>query len=165
LRYKFEHKAEDIDKRPGTRNKSELRYQLYYNLNPKVEFRTRISYSTFKKSLIKDQGFFISQDLILISNNKKFKTQIRMAYFDIDSYNARIYAYENNVLYGYSFPSFMYRGWRYYVNMSLKTKNFLCFYAKIGYSLYPHKESLGTSRDMTDGSGRLDFTLQLRIKF
>ena len=165
LRYKFEHKAEDIDKRPGTRNKSELRYQFYYNLNPKVEFRTRISYSTYKKSLLTDHGFFISQDLILISNNEKFKTQIRMAYFDIDSYNSRIYTYENNVLYGYSFPSFMHRGWRYYANMSLKVKKYLCFYTKIGYSLYPHKKSIGTNRDMTDGSGRLDFTLQLRIKF
>ena len=165
LRYKFEHKAEDENGKPGTKDKSELRYQLYYKRNKTLELRTRMSYSSYKKASVVDEGFFVSQDVILVSRNDNFKTQIRLAYFDIDSYNARIYTYENNVLYAYSFPSFMHKGWRSYVNMSLKIKKRFTFYAKIGYSLYPHEESLGSNRDMTDGNSRLDITMQLRIKF
>ena len=77
--------------------------------------------------------------------------QYRLAWFKTDSYQSRIYAYENNVLYGYSFPSFMGEGWRTYLNLSWKPLNGLTCYLKGGFTVYPDREVIGSGVTKVEG--------------
>ncbi len=84
------------------------------------------------------------------------KMQYRLAWFKTDSYQSRIYAYENNVLYGYSFPSFMGEGWRTYLNLSWKPLNGLTCYLKGGFTVYPDREVIGSGVTKVEGNKLYD---------
>ena len=88
-----------------------------------------------------------------------------IAWFKTDSYQSRIYAYENNVLYGYSFPSFMGEGWRTYLNLSWKPLNGLTCYLKGGFTVYPDREVIGSGVTKVEGNKLYDLALQLRFTF
>ena len=130
-----------------------------------VELRTRFSLSHYHKEQIKEKGFLVYQDLIYATRNSRFKMQYRLAWFKTDSYQSRIYAYENNVLYGYSFPSFMGEGWRTYLNLSWKPLNGLTCYLKGGFTVYPDREVIGSGVTKVEGNKLYDLALQLRFTF
>jgi hypothetical protein len=56
-------------------------------------------------------GFF---DILYKPLLAPYAAVLRLQYFETDSYNSRIYAYENDVLYSYSIPAFYDKGFRYY---------------------------------------------------
>lgn len=164
LRYKYESRPEDLQgKQSVNRVKGDLRYQLNCVLNKCWEFRTRCNISHYHKDQLKEQGFLIYQDVIYTSPKSKLKMQYRMAWFYTDSYQSRIYAYENNVLYGYSFPSFVGKGFRTYLNLSWKpTKRWTC-YLKGGYVIYPDRDFISSGVTKVEGNQLFDLILQFRF--
>lgn len=166
LRFKNEKRPENI--RGGdlstNRMKSEYRYQINYRHSEQLELRTRLSLSHYSKDTVQEYGYMIYQDIIFATRSTSFKMQYRLAYFDTDSYQSRIYAYENNVLYGYSFPAFMGRGWRTYLNLSWKPTRKINYYLKFGFTIYPELESMSSGLGKVDGNKRYDITLQIRLR-
>src|SRR3546814_10613895 len=61
-------------------------------------------------------GLMAYHDVIYKPLSGKLSCNFRLAIFGIPSYNTRMYAYENDVLYGYSFPVYHNDGARAYVN-------------------------------------------------
>lgn len=125
--------------------------------------RTRIDFTFYRKLHLREKGYLIHQDLIYTSGKEKFNFQFRLAYFDTDSYNTRIYSYENNVLYGYSFPAYFERGFRTYLNLNWKLHRILTFYLKTGFTYYPDADHIGSSVTRVEGNKLFDLTAQLRI--
>lgn len=165
LHFKFEVRPEDA-KGVGTvdRRKGEWRYQLNYRCHKQLELRTRMSMSMYRKDQVEESGYMIYQDIIANDRKANFKVQFRLAYFDTDSYQSRIYAYENNVLYGYSFPAFSGRGWRTYLNLNWKPLKFLTCYLKSGFIIYPERESISSGVTQVKGNRQYDIAVQLRVK-
>ena len=159
------HPEDTKEKISVQREKSEYRYQIGYRVTRQLELRTRFSLSHYHKEQIKEKGFLVYQDLIYATRNSRFKMQYRLAWFKTDSYQSRIYAYENNVLYGYSFPSFMGEGWRTYLNLSWKPLNSLTCYLKSGFTVYPDREVIGSGVTKVEGNKWYDLALQLRFTF
>ena len=89
--------------------------------------------------------------------------QYRAAWFRTDSYQSRIYAYENNVLYGYSFPAFMGKGFRTYLNLNWKPLKHLTCYLKTGFVIYPGRDSISSGVTKVEGNRLYDLTVQLRF--
>lgn len=143
------------------RIKNEIRYQLTYQPHKNLELRTRIDFTFSRKLRLREKGYLIHQDFIYTSG--KFKSQFRLAYFDTDSYNTRIYSYENNVLYGYSFPAYSGRGFRTYLNLNWKPHRILTLYLKTGFTYYPDADRIGSSVTQVEGNKLFDLTAQLRI--
>lgn len=167
LRYKLEKKPEDIKEvtvGSTLRRREDFRYQFDFQVSPRWEFRTRCDASVYRKKDVKDNGYIISQDIIYTAPKSKFKGYLRCAYFNTDSYNAKVYSYENTVLYGYSFPAYYDRGWRTYVNLNWKPQSKITLYAKLGMTYYPGREFSGSSLTKVEGNKRFDATLQVRIK-
>lgn len=107
----------------------------------------------------------VYQDVIYTSVSKKFKGQFRVAYFDTDSYNSRIYVYENTVLYGYSFPAYFDRGIRVYANWNWRPFSMTTLYLKTGFCYYPDREYVGSYLTKVESNKLFDMVLQLRIRF
>ena len=105
----------------------------------------------------------IYQDVIHSRPKTKLKIQYRLACFDTDSYQSRIYAYENNVLYAYSFPFFSGKGWRTYLNLNWKPVSKLTLYLKSGFVIYPDQESIGSGLMKVGDNKLYDITFQLRV--
>lgn len=165
FRFKYESRPEDA-KGVGTvaRQKSEYRYQFNYRCHKQLEFRTRLSMSGYRKDRVDEKGCMIYQDVIATDRKADFKAQFRLAYFDTDSYQSRIYAYENNVLYGYSFPAFSGKGWRTYLNVNWKPLKCLTCYLKSGFIIYPGKEFISSGITQVKGNRQFDITFQLRLR-
>ena len=166
LRYKKEVRPENgKESAQADRDKQELRYQFDCRPSERIELRSRLSLAFYEKEGVSEQGYMVFQDFIYAALSKKFKAQYRLAWFHTDSYNARIYAYENNVLYGYSFPAFSGEGWRTYLNLSWRPVRFLTCYFKSGLTIYPHLSSLSSGLSKIDGNKRFDLTFQVRLTF
>lgn len=168
FRLKYEEKPEDWKgeiKATAWRKKLELRYQLGIKCNESMELRTRLDWMHYIKADRRENGYMIYQDLIYKRPAGDLKIQFRLAYFNTDSYNSRIYSYEHNVLYGYSFPAYYDQGIRTYLNLNWKPLARLTLYAKSGWSYYPKRETLGSSVTEIEDNKVFDFTFQLRFRF
>lgn len=168
LRCKYEEKPENqkgVTWMSASRKRTELRYQLGWKATGCWELRTRADFVLYRKADIKEKGYMVYGDMIYTALKKNFKMQFRMAYFNTDSYQSRIYAYENNVLYGYSFPAYFDEGMRTYVNMNLKAGKWLTFYLKSGFTFYPDREQISSGLTSVSGNKLVDLTLQLRMRF
>lgn len=167
FRFKYEEKPED-DKtgenlQSVSRIKQEYRLQLTYPIYRQLEARTRACYTRYLKKEKHETGYLLYQDLIY-TTREKLKAQFRLAYFDTNSYNARIYAYEHHVLYGYSFPAYHDRGFRSYLNLNWKPYPPITLYLKAGITYYPDKSTLGSSLTQVDDNKLFDLSFQIRIK-
>lgn len=156
FRYKYERKPHDLKIGVITStkdvNRNIYRMSLKYNINKRFSICSRIEYNTYKHGEKSETGIMGYCDFKYSSLSDILKLQSRISFFNSDSYNTRMYEYENDVLYAFSFPSYYYEGARGYLNTSCKLNQFFTLYVKIGYTYWRVK------RD------RQDVKFQLRIK-
>ncbi|MET0636423.1 MAG: hypothetical protein ABWZ25_10380 [Chitinophagaceae bacterium] len=89
------------------------RTQINFKISREITLRNRVEIVITQPE--KSKGFLASTDFIYKPSGKKADLNLRMQFFDTDTYNSRIYAYENHVLYAQSVPVFSGRGIRYYL--------------------------------------------------
>jgi len=75
--------------------------------------------------------------------------QLRMQGFDVQNWNNRIYAYENDVLYAFSIPATYGLGGRWYVNMRYAITKQLSLYLRVSETVYHQKWAELKSRPIT----------------
>ena len=168
--FRFKHEEKPEDDKTGenlqsvSRIKQEYRFQFTYSICEQLKSRTRTSYTRYVKKEKHEDGYLLYQDLMYSSLQNNLKAQFRFAYFDTDSYNTRIYAYENNVLYGYSFPALYDRGFRSYLNLNWKPFPLITLYLKAGLTYYPDKSTISSSLTQVNDNKLFDLSFQIRIK-
>ena len=89
----------------------------------------------------------------------------RLAYFDTETYNARIYAYESDVLYGYSFPAYYNRGMKAYIVLRYNIHRNISTWFRVSNLFWSDREEIGSGLERIDGKSRTDIKVQLRFKF
>ena len=139
-----------------------LRFHFNYKINEKINLKTRAEHA-FYKGLEKENGIMIFQDFQYQSGtNLNFSA--RIAWFSTDSYNSRIYAYENDMLYTFSIPAYYGKGFRTYLNLNYKiTKNIDCWF-KIANTSWNDREIISSGYNEIQGNNKTEFKLQLRLK-
>lgn len=166
-RYHTEKKA--INYNPGNaalnpviaQPKHDIRMQFSYKLNTEFTFRSRVELSWFdKKAEDAENGFLIYTDILYKPIFKSFSGNIRLQYFETDGYNSRLYAYENDILYGYSIPVFFDKGYRYYVNINYDVNKKLSVWGRFAETIYPDKNVIGSGLDLITGNTKSELTLQ-----
>lgn len=148
------------------KTKQNLRTQFAFKLNPTFTLRSRVELSWFdKRGDEPENGFLIYTDVIYKPLLKPFSGNIRLAYFETDGYNSRLYAFENDVLYGYSIPVFFDKGYRYYLNLKYKLSKNLSAWTRVAQTIYPEKEKIGSGLDEIKGNSRTEVKLQIIYNF
>jgi hypothetical protein len=98
----------------GMSRKQNWRIHISHMLNPSVTLRNRVEMIWFQKeSERKLVGFLSYVDILYKPMLKPLSAVLRLLYFETDGYDARLYAYENDVLYSYSNQAFYNKGYRY----------------------------------------------------
>ncbi len=113
-----------------------------------------------KKASDAENGFLIYTDILYKPAFKPFSGNIRLQYFETDGYNSRLYAYENDVLYGYSIPVFFDKGYRYYANFNYDINKHVSVWGRFAQTIYPDKNQIGSGLDMISGHRKSELTLQ-----
>ncbi len=146
--------------------RSYYRLNIQYNINKAVKLRSRVEYSRYKRGDREvEQGFMVYQDLIYSPLSFPLSFSARLAYFDTESYNARIYAYENDVLYAYSFPAYYYRGVKTYLTLRYRVYKGIDVWFRVGNLFYSNRDHVGSGLEETPSKHRTDIKVQLRLKF
>jgi hypothetical protein len=87
------------------------------------------------------------------------------AIFDTDNYDTRIYAFENDVLYGYSSPAYYYKGSRINCVVKYRISRSIDVWVKYGQTFYSNKNVVSSGLTQINGNSKSEVKLQVRFKF
>ncbi|HEY5511671.1 MAG TPA: helix-hairpin-helix domain-containing protein [Prolixibacteraceae bacterium] len=143
---------------------SKWRVHLDWKVNEKLQLRSRLEKTGYSYNQKNENGYLIFQDLI-VTPSSGMKFWFRLAYYNTDSYDSRVYSYENDLLYYFAIPEFHGSGVRTYLNIKWLPIKMLTLYLKAGYTLRQDAESMGSGNDASPGNHRFDIRSQIAFKF
>ena len=147
-------------------SRSYLRFHMTYKASDKLKLNSRIETSTSDYPGVPNgKGFVIYQDFQFKFMDFKSTLTGRIALFDVDDYNARIYAYENDVLYYFSVPAFYRRGTRAFLVYHYKLSRSFEFWIKASRTFLSHETTFGSGTELIQEPRRTDIRAQVRFKF
>ena len=153
----------------------------------KQRFRIATDF-TFSRAL----GFYSRMEFLWIASDKSpvlhgwlgmtglsyrksgFSGSMGVAVFETDDYDTRIYAYEPDLLYQFSLPSYSGRGVHYYINihqdfsrlMGQGPRRFkMSGWLKWGQIFYPGSTSIGTGLDGIPGNRKSEIKAEVLIQW
>jgi hypothetical protein len=142
------------------------RTQFVYKINPAISLRSRVELVWYNnKSSDEETGFLSFFDFIYRPMMKPFSGVLRLQYFETGSYNSRIYAYENDVLYSYSIPGFFDKGYRYYATISYDLGKRMTLWFRLAQTIHRDKNTIGSGLDEIPGNKRTELKIQARYLF
>jgi hypothetical protein len=145
---------------------SRLRYHINYSLSTAFEFRNRVEISKYSREDISpERGFMMYQDILYKPAKLPISLAFRYAVFETDTYNARLYAYENDILYAFSIPAYYDRGFRTYLLVQYSAGAVVDLWVRYALTRLPGRESIGTGLNEISGDARSEIKAQLRLRF
>jgi hypothetical protein len=140
------------------------RINFSYKVTESVQLKSRIEYVTINRpSNTPEDGIILTQDILFKPKSFPLDVTLRYALFDTDSYDTRIYTYENNALYVFSVPSYYYKGSRAYAMIRYTFLRKFDLWVRYGVSIYANRKSLGSGSEEILGNTKSDITVQLRM--
>jgi hypothetical protein len=141
------------------------RLHLSYKVSESITLKSRIEYVTVdRKSSDRENGVLLYQDIVYKPKNFPVDVSLRYALFDTDSYDSRIYAFENNMLNVFYIPAHNYKGSRAYVLLRWTFAKRFDLWVKYAIFVYTNQQSIGSGSEEIQGNQKSDIGIQLRIK-
>lgn len=142
------------------------RLHLDYKVSKSITLKSRIEFSNYKLgSNSTEEGILVYQDINYKQLSFPLSFSLRYAIFETESYNSRIYAYENDVLYAFSVPAYNGRGSRFYITTKYHVSRNIDLWLRYAQTFYSDRNEIGSGKDAIDGNTRSEVKAQLRIKF
>jgi hypothetical protein len=151
-------KYEDL---PEQFRKSRVHFQ--YNPSEILTLKTRLEH-VFYKGMETENGWMVFQDVQFVPVHIPLNLSARLAYFNTESYNSRIYAYENDLLYTFAVPAFFGKGFRGYLNLKYKISEKAEIWFKLANTLQSGAESISSGYNEIAGNQKTEVKFQLRLK-
>ena len=161
-RYRLRFRQRDNEDKTDLMTRMEHRGRLTIDYSGRLTSRTQFDFSliSFKEH---ERGMAVSQTLGY--TYRWLRLNGGFGYFKTDSYDSRIYLYEQGPLYTYSIGQYQDEGIRYWLMLRAAVGKRLSLTAKCGVTDYFNRSSIGSSLQQVDGSALTDLDLQLRWKF
>ena len=141
--------------------KNTVRFNITYELGWDIHCANKAEYAHYRnEDGSNEHGYFLCQDIAYKPENLPFSLTFRYALFDAKDYNARVYAYENDVLYSFSVPAMYGKGMRFYLLGKVKLFNSLTLYARIGHTIYSDRNTVGTGLSQIEGNHKTDLKVE-----
>ncbi|MFT7295357.1 MAG: hypothetical protein ACI80P_000105 [Flavobacteriales bacterium] len=143
-----------------------FRIHASYKAHENLQFKTRVEWTSYQLTGgEKEKGFLLYQDLIFRKIGSPFNLTLRYALFDTDSYNSRIYAYENDVLYFFSIPAYANSGSRFFVVSKINVRKGLDLWIRYARWMYLDTQEINSGLDQIQGDSKSEVRLQMRLRF
>lgn len=89
---------------------------------------------------------------------------VRYAIFDTDSYDERIYAYEQDVYQAFTVPAFAFKGMKGVFLLRIKMSGAVGIWMKISRTWYANRTTIGSGGDEIKGNAVTEIKCQLLVK-
>lgn len=133
---------------------------LEYQVTKSLFLRSRILMSYVDFEAKKSKGFMILQDFKY--GRQRWRITSRIALFDTENYESRLYAFENNVLWTFSIPALSGQGMRYYLVGQYTISPKLTAYCRFARTSYTDRETISSGLQTINGPQQTETTLLLR---
>ncbi len=170
IRFKTEQKQQNTDagnihKELENVIKQNYRLEWKWKINKKFSFNQRSETTYYQKGIkTKETGHMVYQDVNYAFLSTKISANFRLVYFNTPSYNSRLYAYENDVLYGSGSAVYAGKGIRTFINTRYRISKNMDIWTRFAISLYPSLTTIGTGLDQIAGNKKSEVKLQLRYQ-
>jgi hypothetical protein len=144
---------------------SKFRFHISQNVTRSIELRNRVEYTIFKNNEQNYKGILFYQDLLYRKAGSPLSLTSRFLWFDIQDFDARIYTYENDVLYDFFVPFFNGNGIRYYINVRYKISRPITLELRWAKTRFFDRTSISSGLTEIDGSVNTNVKAQLKIRF
>lgn len=167
FRYFSENKEilEEFDNENIIQNRKteKLRFELYYAINRSIQLKSRVELLYLNKLNSFEKGILLFEDVKLKLD--KITIYGRIIFFQTDSFNSRIYEFENDISGIMTNPALYNSGIKWY--FLAKYTPFKDFYISAKYSeLYkPNETNIGTGNNLIIGNIDNKFSLQVDFSF
>lgn len=168
--YRFERKQRNVSGNTTpidqliNNDRHNLRFHFAYDITRQLALRTRLEFAFFQNEAL-NQGMVLYQDLVIKPKKIPLRLQIRLAYFDTDNFDTRIYAYENDLLYVFSVLPYYGQGMRYYFNTSYKINDHISLWLRFSQTYFTDREVISSGLNKIDAPTRTEIKAQVRFKF
>lgn len=112
-----------------------------------------------------ENGVMMYQDIKFKPLFSKLSFSLRYTYFNTESYESRIYAYESDVLYGYSIPAYYGKGKKIYLLLKYNIIKNTDLWIKLSETTYNDRDVIKTGWEEIQGNKLSELKVQLRYKF
>ena len=168
LQFKQERKmrnlTDEVESTPtqqvGTILKSQAQASLELDISPELSSRSRVLWNQVTFDQKKTQGWMLIQECSFSRAN--WKLTARMALFDTETFDNRIYAYEQNAVGTFAIPAFSGRGSRQYLLAQYRIHSRLTAYFRIAKTIYSDRELISSGMQAISGPKQTDTVLLLR---
>ncbi len=140
--------------------KNQVQANLELGVSPEFSFQSRILWNQVILDQSKTQGWMLLQDISF--KREKWKLTARMALFDTETIDNRLYAYEHNALGAFAIPAFSGKGSRQYLFVQYCIHPKLTAYFRIAQTRYADREVISSGMQEIIGPKQTDTVLVLR---
>jgi hypothetical protein len=170
LRYKIKNKPLNSSEAATIRylddaKRQNVRLHASIVATPTITLRNRIELIKYEFGSKEEYGYLIYQDVSYRSKSTPFTLTVRYALFDTDGYDSRIYAYENDVLYAFSFPFYSDKGSRAYALVRYSISRNIDLYIRYAQTFYTNRNVIGSGLEEIQGNTRSEIKAQIRLRF
>ncbi len=142
------------------------RVNASYKVSDAVSLRTRVETIDFQRgSAPLEHGFLMYQDIVHRPLSSPLELTFRFAIFETESYNARVYAYENDLIGVFSIPAYYGRGIRWYGMARITPLRRVDVWLRYGAFIYQDQTVISSGLQEISGNMRSDLKLQVRWIF
>ncbi len=191
LQYRYKNKAENISETPlyvvgeTARHYLQLLWQQQYSA--RWSFASRLSCSAYSEdealetaslpngiaygtkgfALCHSYGLLLWQEATyhFALGNRPGQLSLRVAYFDATDYDARLYAFENDILYETSSFSYYGQGFRFAALLRCSPIDNMTLLLKYTLAYYPGQATIGTADAQLPTNHKQTLSLQCRYSF
>lgn len=135
-----------------------------FSLSKNLKIQSKVQLNTFQfKDFSTSKGLAIIQDIE--GNIKKTQLRARIAYFNTDDYDSRIYAFENDVLYAVSMPIYYGKGFRTYAIYKYNLNKNIDLWLRLARTQLLSGETMGSGTEQVNIPYKTDWKIQVKYQF
>ncbi len=150
----------------GVSERDYYRFQFNYQALPWLKSQSRVELSVREAPLKnKESGYLIYQGFQVKPTEKEWSISFRYLLFDTDSYDTRLYAFEQDVPYSFSVPAFSGKGSRVYFLLNSKLNKNISVMLRLSQTWYSDRNSISSGLDEIDGNKKTDIKAVLHFSF
>lgn len=160
---------EDIAERippVGIQSTQRFRVHVQWVLQPAIKIRSRFEMKKFSAAYgPPESGSAWFGDVLYQPMGSRWKGTARIQFFNTDSYNTRLYAYEQDLHPGTVIPMVYGQGFRVYITGQFKFSEHVALSFKIARSVYQSQEGIGSGNEMINGRHKTQAGIQGTFTF
>jgi hypothetical protein len=150
----------------GTSVRDYYRVQLNYQALAWLKIQSRIEITQLTAPAKNNEaGYLIYQGILVKPLEKAWSLNFRYLLFDTDSYDTRMYTFEQDVPYAYSVPSFYGKGSRFYMMFNSKLNSHLSLILRFSQTWYSDRNVISSGPDEINGNKKSDIKAVLLLSF